>query len=593
MTNLRPFRASIFCIALLSSVAAFAAYDAPTLIYDTNSGAASIPAASNADAAPTNQGDATAPASSPQKPPKPLVLAIEGDADDPTDAQTVPDAQPDLQSDSPSDEQIEAAQGPAPTRAIDVLIDMRHAHDFSDFPLTVDDRNYHRIYSFNKAFEYLKSQGVVVEKYESNEPLTPEILAQCKTLFLNLPSGDKEPFFVGEILAIRDFIQQGGALFLITDHTNCYFHQSRLAPLFHEIDIEPQYYGVCDTESAVGTGEGWLFMNRFADHPVTRGLREIAFQTGGGVDPRFAVAWSSETSWQDAPGIPIYGEADLAYYGNFAPDPGERVGASGVVLAREYGKGRVVIVGDQNLFSAFYLQYLDVYRLWLNAFAWTLDRPELADRTRYAQEAQKSRVLICWEDLRPGARRFGDPDANGYYHIYTVLCRHFNPFCVAHADTEARGKAILFVGGSADYQQEGFDFALQSLERGDAVVFVDPESDALTNSEKEPCALANALLAKGVKARPNVEDSSREKLIERVEFENGAKIVLIRGRHGYNNEVVPQPERRPLLMDQENINAFLAEIDSLFDEEDFSLDDETPTDEAPIDEAPDEAPTEE
>ena len=123
--------------------------------------------------------------------------------------------------------------------ALDVLIDLRHAHDFSNFPLTIDDHYYHRIYSFNKAFGYLKSQGVVVREYDSNAPITRETLSRVKTLFLNLPSGDKAPFLVGEIAAIKSFVREGGSIFFIVDHTNCYFHQSRLEPLFRELEIEP------------------------------------------------------------------------------------------------------------------------------------------------------------------------------------------------------------------------------------------------------------------------------------------------------------------------------------------------------------------
>ena len=458
------------------------------------------------------------------------------------------------------------AQKSAPT----VLVDMRHAHDFSDFPLTVDDRFYHRIYSFNKAFAYLRAQGVRVEKYESQEPLELEKLREYQTLFLNLPSGDKEPFLVSEILAIKRYVEEGGAVFFIVDHTNCYFHQSRLTPLFHELDIAPQFYGVCDREHRLGDGEGWLYFNDFEEHEITRGLREIAFQTGGGVDPKDAVAWSSPTSWQDAPGMPIYGEADLAYYGNFTRDENERQGASGIVLAKEFGRGRIAIVGDQNLFSSFFLQYLDGYRLWINAFAWLLQTPELADLDRYAAHAQQSDVLICWEDLRPGAKRFGDPDASGYYHIYTILCRYYNPFCIARADTEERGKVAVIIGGDEDYQPESFEFAYEQLARGDALVALDPPSDVWLRPKTELAALLDKLEENGVHNDRDVTDDETtrssigiRKFVERITLSNGGSITLVRGRYSYDNSTVPKPEGKLLMLDQENISALLQEINSL------------------------------
>lgn len=459
------------------------------------------------------------------------------------------------------------AQKTAPT----VLLDMRHAHDFSDYPLTVDDRFYHRIYSFNKAFGYLRAQGVRVKKYESNEPISQETLKGCQALFLNLPSGDKAPFLVSEILAIKRFIEEGGSAFFIVDHTNCYFHQSRLTPLFHELEIAPQFYGVCDLERRLGDGRGWLYFDDFEKHEITRGLREIAFQTGGGVDPKNAVAWSSATSWQDAPDMPIYGEADLAYFGNFTRDQNERQGASGVVLAKKFGRGRIVVVGDQNIFSAFFLQYLDAYRLWINAFAWLLDRPDLASVESYAEYAQLGDVVLCWEDLRPNAKRFGDPDESGYYNIYAVLCRRYNPFCLAHKETEARGKLAMIIGGAEDYQEEGFEFAYDQLASGGALLVLDPPNDVWSRPDTELVALLERLEANGIHndrhandgaaTSPNADDGSQ--YVERIALSNGGRIALVRGRDSYDNANVPKPEERLLLIHQETIDALLREIDRL------------------------------
>ena len=64
--------------------------------------------------------------------------------------------------------------------------------------------------------------------------LTPERLAAHKLLFVNLVSAEREPFLVSEILAIRSFIEQGGSLLVITDHSNCYYHTYRLKPLFEQ-----------------------------------------------------------------------------------------------------------------------------------------------------------------------------------------------------------------------------------------------------------------------------------------------------------------------------------------------------------------------
>ncbi len=456
---------------------------------------------------------------------------------------------------------------------VDVLIDMRHAHDFSDFPLSVDDRFYHRIYSFHSAFEYLKSQGVTVDKYESEEPITEARLAQCRAVFLNLPSGDKSPFLLSELVAFKNFVWNGGSIFFIVDHTNCYFHQSRLEPLFHELEIAPQFYGICDATQNLGSGTGWIYINSFSPHPITKNLRQIAFQTGGGVDPRYAVAWSSEKSWRDKAGMPLYGEADLSYFGNFMRDMDEPVGRCGAVLAKTYGKGKIVAVGDQNLFSAFFLQYLDVYRLWGGAFAWLLDRPELAEPKRYVDSTDKTRLVVCWEELRRGAPRFGNPDADGYYRLYSRLCRYYNLFCVANDDSAIglESDVALMLEAGPDESNEGIEFAYRQLKRGKTLVVVDPQPDALENKETAVAKVVKRLAENGITLKNGEKNASASKenaaaktkrFRKIARFSNDAKLALVHGRESFDNSALPAPEERFLLSHQENLRSLTAEIDA-------------------------------
>ena len=66
-----------------------------------------------------------------------------------------------------------------------------------------------------------------------------------------------------------------------------------------------------------GTGKhpNWIAITRFEKHPVTEGLRCIAFQTGGTVDDFYAVARTSEKSWatiSSAPGALLEARVTLA-----------------------------------------------------------------------------------------------------------------------------------------------------------------------------------------------------------------------------------------------------------------------------------------
>ena len=105
-------------------------------------------------------------------------------------------------------------------------------------------------------------------------------------------------------------------MFVVTDHTNAYFHAHILKPLFTELDIDTHTSTACDVPPyTLGSGNGWISVTRFKPHPITAGLHRIAMQTGGCVDLRFAVALTSEDSWADAWRPVPFGEEDgLGFY---------------------------------------------------------------------------------------------------------------------------------------------------------------------------------------------------------------------------------------------------------------------------------------
>ncbi|MHB8902636.1 MAG: hypothetical protein ACYC6Y_28080, partial [Thermoguttaceae bacterium] len=239
-----------------------------------------------------------------------------------------------------------------------ILIDWIHANDFSMIGLRPGIYDYHVIFGFRHGIEYLESRGVGHE-YASDGRITPERLAARKLLLINLVSAEREPFLVSEIVAIRNYVEEGGSLLVVMDHSNCYFHSHRLKPLLTELGIEAFVDTSCDVPpQTLGTGNGWLRITNFSSHPITNGLRCLGFQTGGRLDPRYSVAWTSDRAWADEWAIGIYGNtSDIGNYGNFTRDDHEPLGPHGVVLAKEHGRGRIVIVGDQNMWGDAFINY--------------------------------------------------------------------------------------------------------------------------------------------------------------------------------------------------------------------------------------------
>ena len=231
-----------------------------------------------------------------------------------------------------------------------VLIDAIHANDFSTIGLKPGVYEYHHIIGYRIAMDYLRSRGVRCDRATEGR-LDARRLAPYRLLVIPLVSSERPPFLVSEIAAIRSFVASGGSLFVVTDHTNVYFHSHVLQPLLTELDVASFTDTACeDGPQTLGRGYGWIAINRFEPHPVTLGLKCIAFQTGGCVDPRFAVAMTSDCSWADAWQTGIFGKDNApGFYGNFIRDPVERAGPLGVVLAKTFGAGRIVVTGDQNI----------------------------------------------------------------------------------------------------------------------------------------------------------------------------------------------------------------------------------------------------
>lgn len=383
------------------------------------------------------------------------------------------------------------------TRAAGILIDAVHANEFSTIGLKPGVYAYHHLCGSRIGFEYLQSRGIRCDRMAEGR-LDADRLARCRLLFLNLVSAERPPFLVSEIAAIKAFVRGGGSLLVVTDHTNAYFHAHVLKPLFTELDIAVLTDGVCDEPPhTLGNGNGWITVTQFKPHPVTSGLERLGIQSGGPVDPRFAVALSSERSWADAWRTGIYGgENAPGFSGNFARDPGERPGPLGVVAAKTLGSGRIVIVGDQNLISDTFINYADNYRLWLNAMAWLLDDEKLCQPESY-ELWRKPRVLMLEPADRPS---FGVSGLAGCYNAWVFLSRYYWAF--ANDRLAPPGDLILVAYNDCPIPAATAAALAAHLRRGKNVLLLNAEEATLFD---ELGVVARVLRAAGVNEPKRVE----------------------------------------------------------------------------------------
>jgi hypothetical protein len=421
---------------------------------------------------------------------------------------------------------------PCPGR---VLIDSIHAHNALK-PATSEAQayDYHHVNAIRRALLYLKARGVGLDEVTTGR-LEPALLAKYRMLFVNLVSGDLPPFMVAEINAIRDYVHGGGSLLLITDHTNCYYHAWKLAPLLEELGIEVTLEMACEGDAdqlGRGGGNGWIAVRRFARHPVTDSLRWIAFQSGGTVDGRHAIATTSSEAWGDLWQVRPYGDGvEPGYYGNFQKDPGERTGPLGVVLARQLGRGRIVVVADQNVFGDPFLHYADNWRLWLNAVGWLMDEPRLADAQAY--EACFSPRIVFYEAFGPDAH-WGDPREDGCFNTFAQVTRRLGAF--ARDDLAGRHDVIVFADDSHNLPATQAAALVSHLRAGRGAVFLQADELALEHRQGLIGGLVSAL------GDPR---QTREKDCLYLSWPAGGQVAILRQMAAYTNRQISPPTTLP------------------------------------------------
>ena len=281
-----------------------------------------------------------------------------------------------------------------------VLFDSYHAHNFIHRGLRSGEYSYHSITGLRRAVELLRQRGCEVRETLVG-PITKELLSGVNCIVINLPSMDRPPFLVDEVILLEEYVRLGGGIVFITDHSNCYYHQYHLLPLLNRLGIRPTFETVCELGSPhqlSDQGPGWLLIDQFQPHPITRTLHAIAIQTGGRVIGDSVIASTGPMAWADMGAVPFYGDGDIGLYGDMTYSSAEERGPQGIVLAQEIDAGRVTVISDQNCLGDALIAYADNHRLWLNSVSWT-GRIELELKSPASAQHQDRWNAWCWEPI--------------------------------------------------------------------------------------------------------------------------------------------------------------------------------------------------
>lgn len=226
--------------------------------------------------------------------------------------------------------------------------------------------------------------------------ITPEALADASVLVLFDPN---LAFTEDEIRAVHAFVERGGGVFLIGDHTNVFGSTSHLNTIARALglvfrddvlfDLDEDFFQLYDTPRL-----GSLFVH---------GIDFFKFRGPASILP---LSLFARTGFRVG-----HAKSLRAIYSvnNFYPpphdDPKMRTGWFAASASARYGRGRVLAFADSTIFSNFEIFYPGKYEYLLNSLRWLnhADAPLTAPIQRLALLA--ALVLFAAQLARAGSPR--------------------------------------------------------------------------------------------------------------------------------------------------------------------------------------------
>jgi hypothetical protein len=176
-----------------------------------------------------------------------------------------------------------------PARKTRVLVDLVHAYENNpdDFNLNKVDYEYYNSYSVFRLFRHLDENGYEHVCMREGR-LTDELLRGFDMLFINVMHAEKQspPFSPAEAAAVHRWIEAGGGLMIIGEHTNAYHCAELINPLISPIGLTLEWTAALDTPAHCTEAPGWILVTHLdTAHPVNQGVDAIHIMSGATVRP--------------------------------------------------------------------------------------------------------------------------------------------------------------------------------------------------------------------------------------------------------------------------------------------------------------------
>ena len=184
---------------------------------------------------------------------------------------------------------------------------------------------------------------------------TPIISGSLSGADALVAAGPMRDFNEQEILEIKNFVKDGGSLLV-------------LVHIFPPVNALAQEFGISISGNVTAEGENQIksspqdfFVRDFEDHPITKGIKQIAVYGTWSVtskEPSRTIAWTSGSAWSDVNRNRIF-DRDV-----------EKTGRLGIMAAAEYGSGKVVVIADDAVFIDMFMNEGDNRQFGENIITW-------------------------------------------------------------------------------------------------------------------------------------------------------------------------------------------------------------------------------
>jgi len=181
----------------------------------------------------------------------------------------------------------------------------------------------------------------------TNKPLTADRLSGYSVVVLKTPS---IPFQQAEMDAIWEYVEGGGSLFVLGDHTNLFGMSYYLNQVLQPYRVSFQYDDLYDLHT--GGFNTWVKRSQDASPIASVMPARMRFETGSSIS---APSLASDLLVVRGAGCEPLDWANPGFFGNISYETDESYGAYLSAVMVRAGKGRVIAFSDSTVLSNFSL----------------------------------------------------------------------------------------------------------------------------------------------------------------------------------------------------------------------------------------------